>query len=93
MPWIPKKAVEKTVYSSLLKMDNGRLISLKTKKKDRSVTIYKDNNLYKIIEDGFKNESYEIGDEKELKKMLKTLIEIEFPRSHEILVTSQEDKN
>ncbi|WP_061950637.1 hypothetical protein [Acidiplasma cupricumulans] len=68
MPWIPKKAVEKTVYSSLLKMDNGRLISLNKQKKDRSVTIYKDNNLYKIIEDGFKNESYEIGDEKELKK-------------------------
>ncbi len=92
MPWMPKKAVEKTAYSSSLKMDNNRIITLKTHKKDRIVSIKKTVEGYELTEDGFKNEIYKTNDEKELKKLLKDLIEIEFPRSHEILVTNQEYK-
>ncbi len=89
---MPKKAVEKGVYSASLKMDSNRVITLKTHKKDRIVSIKKIDNEYELTEDGFKNEIYKTDDEKELKKLLKELIEAEFPRSHEILVTNQEDK-
>lgn len=73
-------------------MENNRIITLRTRKKDRTVSIKKINNGYELTEDGFKREVYRINDEKELKKSLKDLIEMEFPRSHEILVTNQEDR-
>ncbi len=90
LPWMPKKAVEKSVYSTSLKMENNRIITLKTRKKDRTVSIKKIDNKYELTEDGFKKAVYRVNDEKTLKKSLKDLIEMEFPRSHEILVTNQE---
>ncbi len=93
MPWMPKKAVEKSVASMLINMEDHRMIAMKTKKKDRTVSIKKEKNNYRIYEDGFRNENFLISDQKNLKKTLKELIEIEFPRSHEILVTNQEWKD
>ncbi len=90
---MPKKAVEKSVASMLINMEDHRMIAMKTKKKDRTVSIKKEKNNYRIYEDGFRNENFLISDQKNLKKTLKELIEIEFPRSHEILVTNQEWKD
>ncbi len=90
---MPKKAVEKSVVSTLIKMGDGRIITMKSKKKDRTVSIIKEKNNYKIHENGFKNEYYVISEQGDLKKIIRELIELEFPRSHEILVTNRENED
>ncbi len=93
MPWLPKKAAEKNVMFVLTKMEEDRIITLKSKKKDRIISIKKKDKTYFIHENGFKNEDYEVPDDNNLKKVLKELIEFEFPRSHEILLTNQKEKD
>ncbi len=92
MSWMSKKSAEKLVVLMLNRMEENGMIILKSKKKDRIVSIKKENKNYIIHEEGFKIADYNISEDKDLKKMLKDLIEFEFPRSHEILVTKQKDK-
>jgi hypothetical protein len=89
MPWIPIRSVDKHVYSMLVKMDNNYMLTIKSFKKDRIVTVKKLEGRSNIIEEGFRNENFTV-DEKDLKKIMKEIIELEYPRSHKVMVSEQE---
>ena len=81
---IDKTKIIDTVRERLKKLPDGHYLDLRTYKRNRSVVIVKidaDNLL--VIEDGYFNQRFQIKTEK-LKKLLKTLLKKEFPRSHKI---------
>jgi hypothetical protein len=89
MPWIPIRSVDKHVHSMLIKMDDNRMLIIKSFKKDRIVTVKKSAGKFNIIEEGFRTENIHI-EEKDLKKTMKDIIELEYPRSHKVMVSEQE---
>lgn len=72
--------------NDLKKLDNDHQIVIKTFKKDRSITIYLEDNEYIINQAGYEHETYHfsIEDLKEFNKQLKQSIKKEFPRSSQI---------
>ncbi len=65
----------------------GEKISFKTAKKDREIAVSKkEGGGYRVEENGFEHRIFEASSEAELKKILKTLQKIEFPRSNQIWV-------
>lgn len=89
MPWIPIRSVDKHVHSMLIKMDDNHMLTIKSFKKDRTVTVKKFGGEFNIIEEGFRNQNLTI-DEKSLKKTMKDIIDLEYPRSHKVMVSEQE---
>lgn len=81
---IDKTKIIDTVIERLKKLPNGHYIDIRTYKRNRSVVIVKKNTkeLF-VIENGFSKERFNIKAEK-LKKLLKTLLKKEFPRSHKV---------
>ncbi|EQB73860.1 MAG: hypothetical protein AMDU4_FER2C00039G0071 [Ferroplasma sp. Type II] len=92
MPWIPIRSVDKHVHSMLMKMDDNHILTIKSFKKDRIVTVKKSGGEFNIIEEGFRNQNFTI-DEKSLKKTMKDIIDLEYPRSHKVMVSEQEIHN
>lgn len=70
--------------TSLKRMYPNQKVIFKTFKKDRKVEVLKLENSYTIIENGFKNNIIEDLEYKEVKKILKKLQKIEFPRSNKL---------
>lgn len=62
----------------------GEAIELLTFKKDRKVIVVKEEEYFTLHEDGFYHEVFENLDTKELKKLLKTMVRREFPRSNRL---------
>ena len=89
MPWIPIRSVDKHVHSMLIKMDDNHMLTIKSFKKDRTVTVKKFGGEFNIIEEGFRNQNFTV-DEKSLKKTMKDIIDLEYPRSHKVMVSEQE---
>jgi DNA polymerase III sliding clamp (beta) subunit (PCNA family) len=92
MPWIPIRSVDKHVHSMLIKMDDSHMLTIKSFKKDRIVTVKKLDGSFNIIEEGFRNQNFTV-DEKDLKKTMKDIIDLEYPRSHKVMVSEQEFHN
>ncbi|BFH72656.1 hypothetical protein SJAV_06000 [Sulfurisphaera javensis] len=87
MPWIPVKSADKLVYGQVTKLEKGKKLRVESFKGDRWLEITKiDENTFEINEHGFNNNVYKTN-LKELKKLLKELIEEEFPRSHQLRVS------
>jgi len=81
---IDKTAIVPTVLEKLKKLPIGHCIDLRTYKRNRSVVIVKkEEDEYLIIENGYFQEEFVVGLSK-LKKLLKTLLKKEFPRSNKI---------
>jgi hypothetical protein len=75
-----------TILTRTRKMSVGQGLDLRTYKRDRSVVIKKiETNTFEIQENGFEKNKFE-SDQKGLKKLLKTLLKREFPRSNKIRV-------
>ncbi len=91
MSWIPIRSVEKNIYSTIIKMDENHILSIKSFKKDRIVTVKKIDDMYQIDENGFRNVQLKV-DAQTLKKTMKEIIELEYPRSHKVMVSEQEIK-
>ncbi|MGC8537609.1 MAG: hypothetical protein ACP5MZ_01320 [Candidatus Micrarchaeia archaeon] len=89
---MPLKSLERTAYSLAVKLGSDQELSMKSFKKDRIVTVSKMNNSYSIKETGFVRGEYAVNAE-ELKKKIGSIIDIEFPRSHEVLVSVSRSKN
>ncbi|WP_337860746.1 hypothetical protein [Ferroplasma sp.] len=89
MPWIPIRSVDKHVHSMLLKMGDNYMLTIKSFKKDRIVTVKKLDGKFNIVEEGFRTENFTV-EEKDLKKTMKDIIDIEYPRSHKVMVSEQE---
>lgn len=84
---IKNKELIQTCLHQLQSLSFGEKISFKTAKKDREIAVSKkEGGGYVIGENGFEHKSFEAQSEAELKKILKTLQKIEFPRSNQIWV-------
>ncbi len=70
--------------TSLKRMSENQKVQFKTFKKDRKIEIVKNLDSYTIIEKGFKNNIFENLKYKDLKKVLKDIQKIEFPRSNKL---------
>ncbi|QGY40128.1 hypothetical protein GM415_08310 [Pseudodesulfovibrio cashew] len=83
---IDKAGAIPLILTRLKKLPVGAGLDLRTYKRDRSVIIMKEDvETYAVIEDGFRQERFKSG-HKELKRLLRTLLKREFPRSHKIRV-------
>ena len=81
---IDKTKIIDTVRERLEKLPLGHYIDLKTYKRNRTVIIVKiDEKELLVIEDGYFKDRFLIKPDK-LKKLLKTLLKKEFPRSKKI---------
>ena len=86
MPWIPARSAEKLVYGQAVKLENGKKLRVESFKGDRWIEITKKDNGFEILEHGFRNNILTV-DEKELRRVLKELLETEFPRSHQLRIS------
>lgn len=81
---IDKTKIIDTVCERLQKLPVGHYLDLRTYKRNRSVVIAKMNeNELLVIENGYFKERFQVKPEK-LKRLLKTLLKKEFPRSRKI---------
>lgn len=70
-----------TVLSRLRKLPEDATLELLTFKRDRGVRIQRHGDAYAVTEFGFRDETASV-DLKSLKKLLKTIVKREFPRSN-----------
>lgn len=84
MAMLDKAIAVQEVLRRLQKMDSGESLELLTWKKDRSLLLVRQSRdeVY-VYERGFAEQEYRVSSGK-LKKLLKTLLKREFPRSHKI---------
>ena len=84
LPMIDKSKIIETVHERLKNLPTGHYLDLRTYKRNRSVIIVKmgEDDLL-IIENGYFRERFRLKPEK-LKKILKTILKKEFPRSRKI---------
>lgn len=70
------------------KFETGNCLDIRPFKRDRSVLIEKTGaDVYTVYEDGFKTNTYENLSIEDLKKLLKSMHKIEFPRSNIVRFT------
>jgi hypothetical protein len=82
-----------TVTKRLKAIEPGSFLDLRTYKRNRSVVIHKiSEDDFHIAEDGFYTEEYE-GDLAKVRKLLRTLLKKEFPRSNKVRVYTGETGN
>ena len=81
---IDKAKIIETVHEKLKNLPTGHYLDLRTYKRNRSIIIAKisEDDLL-VIENGHFKERFRLRPEK-LKKLLKTLVRKEFPRSRKI---------
>ncbi len=80
-----KNTIIPTVMERLAKLQKGQCLDMRTFKRNRSVAIIctgSDN--FNVIERGFHQESWENLTAEKIKRLLKTLLKREFPRSNKI---------
>jgi len=74
------------IMTRLAKLDVGRGIDLRTYKRDRSVAIFRTgDDTFAVTVDGFQKGEFDM-DADGMRKLLKTLLKKEFPRSNKIRV-------
>jgi len=77
------KVLEKRVDS----LPENHYLDIRTYKRNRKVYVVKrSNDTFEVLEDGYFKNEYVVKGKKELKKLFKKLLRIEFPRSHKIRV-------
>ncbi len=76
------------VLKKVVQLDEGQSLVLQTYKRDRSLTVVRlaDQRIL-VREDGFSKEEFEV-DIAKLKKLLKTLVKKEFPRSNKVRMST-----
>ena len=86
---LDKAIAVQEVLRCLRKMETGDSLELLTWKKDRSLLLVKQSGeKVVVVERGFVEEEYQIEFNK-LKKLLKSLLKREFPRSHKIRIKTR----
>ncbi len=93
MSMLDKATAVQEVLRRMKKMDSGESLELLTWKKDRSLLLVKQSRdeIY-VYERGFVEQEYRVAAGK-LKKLLKTLLKREFPRSHKIRMMRLPEKS
>jgi len=86
---LDKATAVQEVLLRLRKMETGDSLELLTWKKDRSLLLVKQSGeKVVVVERGFVEEEYQVEFNK-LKKLLKSLLKREFPRSHKIRIKTR----
>ena len=86
---LDKATAVQEVLRCLRKMETGDSLELLTWKKDRSLLLVKQSGeKVVVVERGFVEEEYQVEFNK-LKKLLKSLLKREFPRSHKIRIKTR----
>ena len=81
---IAKTAIITTVLERLKSLPDGHYLDMRTYKRNRSVIIVKKgDDDFLIIEDGYSSKEF-CSTGAKLKKLLKTLLKKEFPRSRKV---------
>lgn len=83
---IKDREVIKWVMQKAKKMSDNDKLEVYTMKEDRGFKLIKQSDNFQIEEFGYENKQYEIKDIKDLKKQLKVVHKIEFPRSTNVKV-------
>lgn len=80
-----KTTIIPTVMARLSKLEKGQCLDMRTFKRDRSVIIVcTGDDSFTVMERGFYKESWEGLTAEKIKRLLKTLLKREFPRSNKI---------
>lgn len=75
-----------TILTRSKKLAVGEGLDLRTFKRDRSIVIMRtESDTYSVVEDGFHHEQFQTS-HKGLKKIMKTLLKREFPRSNKVRI-------
>jgi hypothetical protein len=83
---INKEAFLKVILKKAEKLPTGHYLDIRTYKRNRYVLLIKISpESFKIIEEGFYKKEYQ-AEFKNLRKILKKLLKLEFPRSHKIRI-------
>lgn len=94
---IDKTTLVATVLQRVVKLETGHCLDIRTFKRNRSVAIVRaGDDAFTIIEDGFEQEKWEDVTLDALRRLLKTLLKREFPRSHKVrlyTLSSYEEAN
>ncbi len=92
-----KTTIIPTIIERLTKLEKGQCLDMRTFKRNRSVAIIcTGHDSFKVIERGFHEELWEDLTMEKVKRLLKTLLKREFPRSNKIrlyMLDSFEDAN
>ncbi|MBG0789468.1 MAG: hypothetical protein H0S80_03105 [Desulfovibrionaceae bacterium] len=81
---IDRATAVETVLRKLAKLPVGHAVDLRTYKRNRSVVIRRaGDDDFDVVENGFHKERFRV-DAAKMKKLLKTLLKREFPRSTKI---------
>ncbi len=84
---IDKNNIIPALLERLHNLPQGHYLDVRTYKRNRSLLLVKkEDDDFLVIENGFVRERYEEVPAKKLKKLLKTLVKREFPRSTKIRV-------
>lgn len=79
--------IDNFVFDTLKRLDEieiGNCLDIRSYKKNRKVVIEKLENLFNLFEDGYRKEEFLDLTKDELKKLLKGIEKIEFPRSNKL---------
>ncbi|MFV0421485.1 hypothetical protein [Oleidesulfovibrio sp.] len=80
-----KATIIPTVLERLGKLEVGQCLDMRTFKRNRSVAIVcTGNDNFTVVERGFHEETWHDMSAEKIKRLLKTLLKREFPRSHKI---------
>lgn len=83
---VDKDVFLKVILKKAEKLPLGHYLDIRTYKRNRSVLLIREEeDLFRIIENGFYQNEFRVTF-KELKKIFKKLLKIEFPRSHKIRI-------
>ncbi len=85
MTLISKDNTLNWVLRLLDKMPVSSLIEIQSYKRNRTITVFKEEVYFQVSENGFWNQEFQAKRE-ELKSLLKKLIKREFPSSHKLWV-------
>lgn len=84
MEFIDKKRLKKYIRCLLTK---DCTLKISTFKRDRTIIVTKDNNLYTVLENGFNYESNSFLTKNETIKAVMKLAKIEFKNSHKLFIS------
>lgn len=94
---IDKTTLVSTVLQRVMTLEPGCCLDIRTFKRNRSVAIIrKGENSFTVVEEGFDRERWEHLSCDEMRRLLKTLLKKEFPRSHKVrlyTLSSYEEAN
>lgn len=80
-----KATIIPTIMKRISTLEKGQCLDMRTFKRNRSVAIIcRGRDIFTVIERGFHEETWEEMNGEKIKRLLKTLLKREFPRSNKI---------